>query len=369
MASRHPVRAGRRSAGELDPDLGGARPRVGRRDGDDLRTLHLLDLAGRVEANPGARRRGDFGDPAVGQEGHRAQLVGRMQLEQGPPRRGQVADLHRYRGHHAVPGRAHHRVVGGHARQADAGLCLPLARLGHLERGRRLVQRRLADEALLEQLPAARMGGARLGQRGLRLAQLGLVARQGQRGLAGIDLGQRLSGLHLVAGLHVQLDDAALRLGADRGLAHRLERAVPALGLGETIPAHRGDRHPGRLRRGLCGTARLGAANAGQTAGPDHPERGAQKQGERGSDRRPAARCGGDRVHCGRLSDRIVHLGFLAVPAGRPMSAPCGFCIPPIVCEPAAKSQDSALQQCSVPRSGIGPRHWGPVRAPIVRAA
>jgi hypothetical protein len=84
-----------------------------------------------------------------------------------------------------------------------------------------LVDRRLAHELLRGELAVALVHALRVRLRHLRKARGDALL-----GDARIDAGEHLPRLHAVAGLGEELRHAAVDLGADRGLAHRLDHAL-----------------------------------------------------------------------------------------------------------------------------------------------
>ena len=140
-----------------------------------------------------------------------------------PARRGEVTDFR-------IGTRDDAIVRRDDCREAfRSGRC---ARIRHRSRGLRLcggvlgcglVERRLADELALGELPAALVFGLRIDEVRLRLAKLTLARRFGLRRAPRVDLDQQLPRFHRIAGTHRDRDDAPVHLGGDRRLAHRFD--------------------------------------------------------------------------------------------------------------------------------------------------
>jgi len=163
------------------------------------------------------------------ERGGDAQLARVVQAHERLARQRHVAQGHGHAGHHAVKRRLHHvqaGLRGGHTSLRLQRLDLRLARLP-LRTG--VVQRRLADVVFGDKLLLAfvflgRAGGLGLSGRHLRAAGGGALGRH-----ACVDAQQFLPGLHAVARMHAQRDDAARHLGGQCGIAHRLHLGIAAL--------------------------------------------------------------------------------------------------------------------------------------------
>ncbi|MCY1533513.1 hypothetical protein D9M68_688420 [compost metagenome] len=211
--------------------------------------------AGR-HARPHAAHVG-FGD--LGPHGHGAE-VGDAQQVGGLVGGVQGLALARFQRDH---GAAHRRIDAG---IAELGHVAVQGRLGLLDLGAQPLDARgrglqrglgglhvfLAGGVVAGQVALARVllcGQAvqrlLLGQLRLEAGQLGAAGVDGGTGHAGVDLGEQLAFLHVVADVHVQVRDLARDLRADVDIAERMQRAQRGHAAGDVAA---GNRHSIELR-------------------------------------------------------------------------------------------------------------------------